>query len=192
MVGKLFYALAITLLTVSFAFPEEAKPKATGKEEKKEEKLKREPVVDIFTRVDQGEGGVDALIVYGHPLYFAYKGLVEEAQKKYNTEKFHVFIVTIGSQKKDDYQKNNDISGFKVESSIFLRTEEGLEYPAVPQWISIDDKTPGKRVGIIRFFQVDAKGNKLIKDNAKTFEIVIKGLSNVPERVFKWNLPIEF
>ncbi len=186
MVRKLFYTLAIALLTISFASAEEVTSPASEKQEKKEEKPKREPVVDVFTRVDQGEGGVDALIVYGHPLYFAYKGLTEEAKKKYDTEKFHIFIVTIGSQKKIE------LSPFKVESSIFLRTEEGLEYPAVRQWISIDEKNPSKRVGIIRFFQMDARGNKLIKDNAKSFELVIKGLSNIPERVFKWNLPIEF
>lgn len=185
MVRKLFYALAIALLTISFASAEEVKP-TPDKQENKEEKPKREPVVDVFTRVDQGEGGVDALVVYGHPLYFAYKGLTEEAKKKYDTEKFHIFIVTIGSQKKIE------LSPFKIESSIFLRTEEGLEYPAVRQWIPIDEKNPGKRVGIIRFFQVDARGNKLIKDNAKSFEVVIKGLADVPERAFKWDIPIEF
>lgn len=185
MVRKLFYALAIALLTASFAYAEEIKP-ATEKEEKKEEKPKREPVVDVFTRIDPGEGGVDVLIVYGHPLFFAYKGLAEQAKKEHDMEKFHVFIITIASQKK------NALPPFKVESSIFLRTEEGLEYPAVPRWKAIDEKNPSKRVGIIRFFQVDARGNKLIKDNAKSFEIVIKGLADIPERTFKWSLPIEF
>lgn len=184
MVKNLFYALAIALLTASFAYAEEIKP-ATEKEEKKEEKPKREPVVDVFTRIDPGEGGVDVLIVYGHPLYFAYKGRVEQAKKMYDTEKFHVFIITVASQKK------NALPPFKMESSIFLRTEEGFEYPAVPQW-KPDEKNPSKRVGIIRFFQVDARGNKLIKDNAKSFEIVIKGLADVSERVFQWKVPIEF
>lgn len=184
-VRKLFCALVIALLTISSSSAEEAKP-APETQEKKEEKPKREPFVDTFTRIDQGEGGIDALIVYGHPLYFAYRGLVEQAKKEYDTEKFHIFIITIASQKK------NALPPFKVESSIFLRTDEGLEYPAVPQWKPIDERNPSKRVGIIRFFQVDARGNKLIKDNAKSFELVIKGLADVPERVFQWKVPIQF
>ncbi|MDO8444548.1 MAG: hypothetical protein Q7T53_00330 [Deltaproteobacteria bacterium] len=185
MVRKLFYALAITLLTVSFAAAEKVKSPATEKQEKKEEKPKREPIVDTFTRIDQGEAGVDALVIYAHPLYFAYKGLVEDAKKKYDMEKFHVFIVTINSQKKADLSK------FKIESSIFIRTEESLEYPAVSQWIPLTE-TPSKRTGVVRFFQIDANKNKVLKDNAKSFEVIIKGLADVPERIFKWKLPIEF
>jgi hypothetical protein len=183
MMRTLFYILTIVLFTaVSSQSAQEAKPV----QEKKEEKPKREPVVDTFTRIDQGEGGVDALVVYGHPLYFAYKGVYEDAKKKYDLEKFHVFIVTISSPKK------MDLSKFKVESSIFIRTEEGLEYPAAPQWIPLDEKSPYKRSGVVRFFQVDANKNKVLKDGAKSFEIVIKGLADVQERTFKWKLPIEF
>lgn len=186
MVKALIYTLTFILLIASSAFAQETGGPATEKEEKKEEKPKREPVVDVFTRIDPGEGGIDVLIVYGHPLYFAYKGLLDDAKKKYDTEKFHVFVLTINSQKK------NELPKFKIESSIFIRTEEGLEYPSVPQWIPIDEKNPSKRTGIIRFFQVDARGNKLIKDDAKSFEIVVKGLAGVPERTFKWAIPIEF
>lgn len=192
MVRKLFFISAITLLTASISYAAEAQPTIQGteekkdeKQEKKDEKPKRNPVVDVFTRIDQGEGGVDALIVYAHPLYFAYKGIFEEAKKKYDTEKFHVFMITINSAKKADLSK------FKIEASIFIITEDGLEYPAVPQWIPLSE-TPSKRTGVIRFFQVDAQGNKLLKDSAKSFEIVIKDLAGVPERKFNWGLPIEF
>jgi len=190
MVRNLFYAIAIIFLTMSSVSAKEAQPTPQGKQEKKEEKPKekpkREPVVDAFTRIDQGEGGVDALVLYAHPLYFAYKGTLEEATKKYDMEKFHVFVVTINSPKK------LDLSKFSIEKAIFIQTEDGLEYPAVPQWIPIDEKSPSKRSGIIRFFQVDAQGKKIIPDNAKSLIIVIKGLADVPERVFRWNLPIEF
>lgn len=184
MVKRLFFAAIIAVSTATLAFSQEPAAQ-TQPQEKKEEKPKREPVVDTFTRIDQGEGGVDALVIYAHQYYFAYKGVFEDARKKYDMDKFHVFVVTISSQKKEDLSK------FKVESSIFLRTEEGLEYPAVSQWIPISE-VPSRRTGIIRFFQIDAKGNKLLKDNAKLFEIVIKNLSGVPERGFKWKLPIEF
>lgn len=184
MIKTFFYALTIMLtFAVSSHSAQETQAPA---QEKKEEKPKREPVVDTFTRIDQGEGGVDALVIYGHPLYFAYKGVFEDAKKRYDMEKFHVFIVTINSPKKADLSK------FKVESSIFIRTEEGVEYPAVPQWIPLDEKSPYKRSGVVRFFQVDANKNKVLKDGAKSFEIVIKNLSDVPERTFKWKLPIEF
>ena len=185
MVRKLLYATAICLLMTSFVFAED-QPPANEKVEKKDEKPKREPVVDVFTRIDQGEGEVDALVLYAHPLYFAYKGLFDDAKKKYEMDKFHVFMVTINSQKK------LDLSKFKVETSIFIQTEDGLEYPAVPQWVPLDEKSPNKRSGIVRFFQVDAQGNKIIPDKAKSLVIIIKGLADVPERVFRWNLPIEF
>lgn len=179
---KLILALAIILMAASSSFAEEAK---TPPDQKKEEKPKREPVVDTFTRIDDGIGGVDALVIYGHPLYFVYKGVFEDAKTKYDQERFHVFIVTINSQKK------LDLSKFKIEESIFLRNEDGVEYPAAQQWIPISE-TPSKRSGIIRFFKVDTNGNKLLRDDAKSLEIVIKNLENVPERNFKWKLPIEF
>lgn len=180
---KLIFALAIILMAASSSFAaDEAK---TPSQQKKEEKPKREPVVDTFTRIDEGVGGIDALVIYGHPLYFVYKGVLEDAKKKYDMERFHVFIVTINSQKK------LDLSKFKIEESIFIRTEEGTEYPAARQWIPISE-TPSKRTGLIRFFKVDANGNKVLKDDAKSLEIVIKSLGNVPERNFKWKLPIEF
>ena len=183
MVKTYFYALMIILIfAVSSQSAQEAQ---SPTQEKKEEKPKREPVIDTFTRIDQGEGGVDALVIYGHPYYFTYKGVYEDAKKRYDMEKFHVFIVTINSQKKADLSK------FKVESSIFIRTEDGIEYPAVPQWISLSE-AQGKRTGVIRFFQIDANKNKVLKDEAKSFEIVIKGLADIPETSFKWNLPIEF
>lgn len=189
MVRKLLYAIIISLLMISFASAEDQPPaneKVEKKEEKKEEKPKREPIVDTFTRIDQGEGGVDALVLYAHPLYFAYKGILEDTKKKYDMDKFHVFMVTINSQKK------LDLSKFKVEASIFIQTEDGLEYNAVPQWIPLDEKSVSKRSGIVRFFKVDAEGNKTVPDNAKSLVLVIKGLADIPERVFRWKLPIEF
>lgn len=185
MVRKIFYAIAISLFSISAVSAADTQP-INEKQDKKDEKPKREPVIDTFTRIDQGEGGVDAIILFAHPLYFVYKGTLEEASKKYEMDKFHVFMVTINSPKK------MNLSGFAIEKSIFIQTEDGLEYPAVPQWIPLDEKSPSRRTGVIRFFQVDAQGKKIIPDNAKSLVIVIKGLADVPERVFRWNMPIEF
>lgn len=182
MVRIFLYALTVVLLAVSYPLAQEVQPET---QQNKEAKPKRDPIVDTFTRIDQGDGEVDAVVIYGDPLYFTYKGILDDAKKKYDLDKFYVFIVTINSQKKED------LSSFKTESSIFIRTEEGLEYPAVPQWVPLAE-TPGKRSGVVRFSHLDSKGRKVLKDNAKSFEIVIKGLAGVPERTFKWYIPIEF
>lgn len=76
-----------------------------------------------------------------------------------------------------------DLDGFDLRQLAVLRTPAGVEVPP-SGW----DAPPGghHREGTLTFPTVDANGNPLINAETRSFELAIRDVAGVPERVFRW------
>jgi hypothetical protein len=119
-----------------------------------------------YTRSDKGEGGVEVSVTY----------LVDDSDKELQ---FRIALNT----------HSVDLSQFSMDKLTYLRTDKGKEYKALPGW---DAPAEGSHhtTGTVRFAK-ESNGKPVIGKDARYFEIVIRDLAGVKERVFKWNLPIK-
>lgn len=123
-------------------------------------------IADALTRRDAGQGGVTISVIYATPEYFNARGEAEKAQE-YELDKYLVFTVAMDTH-------SVDLSPYRMEAITFLRDDRGNEYPA-RDWRALSDSSH-HRSGVVRFQKVE--GN--------AFELVIKGVAGVGERVFRW------
>lgn len=80
-----------------------------------------------------------------------------------------------------------NLLAYQLDKISFLRDEEGDEYPAI-SWESLSESSH-HRSGILKFSNLDKKGNFIINEGAKAIVLVIKGLAGIEERVFHWDIP---
>jgi hypothetical protein len=77
---------------------------------------------------------------------------------------------------------------YKLDEISYLRNDGGVLFKAI-SWES--PKGGGHHLfGKLRFPGTDNAGKKIFTDGAGYMEVVITGLSNVKERIFRWTLPI--
>ncbi|HEA47204.1 MAG TPA: hypothetical protein ENH97_02200 [bacterium] len=80
-----------------------------------------------------------------------------------------------------------DLLAYQMDKISFLRDEKGNEYKA-ESWKTLSESSH-HRSGIIKFSNLDGKGDFIITSSSKSIELVIKELAGIKERVFRWDLP---
>ncbi|MBW2309064.1 MAG: hypothetical protein JRG73_19240 [Deltaproteobacteria bacterium] len=82
-----------------------------------------------------------------------------------------------------------NLDAYRIEDLAVLRNDLG------EQVRPMEFANPGggghHRSGMLKFPAQTPEGNRLIREDIKRIEVVIKNVAGVPERVFIWNLPIE-
>jgi hypothetical protein len=135
---------------------------------------------DPYKKSDNWPGNVGVEITYVPPEKLEAAGVPNNS--KYPADKYMTFIVAVNTHSGDLFQ-------YKIEKLAFLRTASGKTLPAVPEWQPLSESSH-HRLGVIRFPKQTKDGKPTVKDNDKSFEIVIKNIAGVNERIFKWNLPL--
>ncbi len=126
-----------------------------------------QPQKGALTREDS-QGVAWVTITYLNPM----KGL---------DEKELVFDVGMGTH-------SVDLDSYDFAEVMFLRDDKGATYKA----IGAEGLKGGghHRGGTVRFSGVREDGTNILQ-GAKYFEILVKGVADVPERVLRWELPIQ-
>jgi hypothetical protein len=135
---------------------------------------------DSLTVKDQGEGSVEVTATYVTPAYLQTQGQ-SDTVSTLELDKNLAFELALNTH-------SVELSGYEVEKISYLRDEDGREYPALSGWLSPED-SGHHRSGIIRFAKNDPSGNPVLKPEARYLELVIKDLSGVAERIFRFELP---
>lgn len=81
-----------------------------------------------------------------------------------------------------------DLDQYKLEKLATLRDAEGREIPAVA--LESPSGSGHHREGVLTFPGTDANGNALLNADVKGLTLLIRGIDAVPERVFRWQLPL--
>lgn len=137
---------------------------------------------DLWTRSDQGEGNVNVEVTYATTEYFQSIGGTAEAGK-YGLDKNLVFIISLNTH-------SVDLSSYTLDTLTYLRDDQGNEYYALPGWEAKDDSSH-HRSGVLKFPGIDAQGKQVIGRDTKFFEIIIKNVAEINERIFRWELPLK-
>jgi nanoRNase/pAp phosphatase (c-di-AMP/oligoRNAs hydrolase) len=126
-----------------------------------------QPTKETLTRED-GQNGVRVALTYLNPL----KGM---------DNKELVFEVSMNTH-------SVNLDGYDFAKIMVLRDDKGNIHQALGAG---GHKGGGHhRGGTVRFPGVDKEGNSILQ-GAKYFEILVRGVADVPERVLRWELPIE-
>lgn len=135
-----------------------------------------------------GEGGsITVEVTYDSSEYF--KALAAKEARdyqsydtEYDLKNNLVFTVAMNTH-------SVDLSKYKLETITVLRDDKGAEYPAA-RWIVPEGSASHHTTGTLIVPAAGKDGKLVTESGAKYVELVIKGLSNVPERVFRWELPV--
>jgi hypothetical protein len=131
------------------------------------------------TRTDS-QGGVTIKAVYATAAYF--KANPRDALAgKVDPERNIVFIITLDTH-------SGDLSGYDFVKYAILRNDRGQRV-APQQWVATADGAH-HRAGALAFPKTDQAG-RAIDAEAKTLELVLRGLGGVAERVLRWSLPVQ-
>lgn len=125
------------------------------------------PQKEALTR-ENSQGAVTVALTYLNPL----KGL---------DEKELLFEVGMNTH-------SVDLDAYDFSKILVLRDEKGNLYNA----IGVEAPKGGghHRGGTVRFPGARKDGTKVLQD-AKYFEVLVKGVAGVPERTLRWDLPIQ-
>lgn len=125
-----------------------------------------EGATDKYTRSDKGEGGVEVSVTY----------LADKSDKDLQ---FQIVLNT----------HSVDLSKFSLDKLTYLKTDTAKEYKALPGW-DVPGEDSHHTTGTVRFAK-DSNSKPVISQNTRYFQIIIRNVAGVKERVFKWDLPIE-
>jgi len=142
-------------------------------------------VFKMLWRSDVGEGDVYIDSIFATQEYFRSTGAISQAEK-FGVENHLVFLInlTVHVGRLEPYQ---------MDKMAVLKDENGREYEALPGWEVLTETSDNHhRQGMIRFKRFDEQGNPVIPDAAKKFQLVIRGVAGVKERVLEWQLPIPY
>ncbi len=128
-----------------------------------------------LTRSDGGEGGGRVSVTWLTPEYLRGR---PGAAADLDPQRYLLFRVVVESP-------SSRMSAWDLKGMIFLREEGGKEY-GTPIWRPTQEG--GHMEGLAAFPSRDARDNPVPRLEARYVELVIRGLSGVPERVFRWNL----
>jgi len=142
----------------------------------------RKKVHHAVWRNDVGQADIYTDVNYATREYLRSIG-AEYLIEKYEIDKYYVFIVSFSVHE-------GELKLFDMDKVCFLRSPSG-EIPTTPPW-ELRFQTADKHhfEGVVRF---EKKGNPpIIDSSSKWFELVIKGLGGVKERVFHYDLPLVY
>ncbi|MHB0870365.1 MAG: hypothetical protein ACYC5J_13070 [Chloroflexota bacterium] len=136
-----------------------------------------DPQAERLTRRDGGEGGAGVSATWLTPEYL--RDHPEEAPGL-DPQRYLVFRVVV------DSQALANTSAWDLKGMIFLREEGGREY-GTPVWRPVADGV--RKVGMAAFPRRNARDNPVPSPRSRHFEMVIRDLAGVRERVLRWSVP---
>ncbi|MGE5618746.1 MAG: hypothetical protein ACM3US_05760 [Sphingomonadaceae bacterium] len=132
------------------------------------------PEVERLTRRDAGEGGARVAATWLTPDYL--RAHPDEAPGL-DSQLYLVFRLEV------DSPTLAKMSVWDLKGMIFFREEGGREY-GTPVWHPSQDGS--RKVGIAAFPRTNARGNPIPDPRARYFELVVRDLAGVKERVLRW------
>jgi len=83
-----------------------------------------------------------------------------------------------------------DLLGYKLQELSLLRDDGGGQYRPLG-WMEDQGGSSHHRSGVLLFPRVDGEGRDLLT-SARVLELVVRDVDRVPERAFRWELPISY
>jgi hypothetical protein len=133
----------------------------------------------VTTQTDS-QGGVTVKVTYVTAAYFK-SAPRDPLAGKVVPDRNVVFAITLDTHA-------GDLSGYDFIKGAILRNDRGQQVTPV-QWMSTADGSHHRAGGLL-FPKTDQAGRSL-ESQARTLELVVRGLGGVQERVLRWTLPIE-
>jgi hypothetical protein len=81
-----------------------------------------------------------------------------------------------------------DLDQYPLEKLAALRNTPGQEMPALG--CESPSGSGHHREGVLIFPATDASGKPVLRPEANTLTLILRGIGGVPERVFHWQLPL--
>jgi hypothetical protein len=81
-----------------------------------------------------------------------------------------------------------DLDQYQMEKLAVLRDGQGREIQAVG--FESASGSGHHREGVLTFPGTDAAGKPMLSPEAKSLTLILRGIGGVPERVFRWQLPL--
>jgi Spy/CpxP family protein refolding chaperone len=81
-----------------------------------------------------------------------------------------------------------DLDQYQIEKLAALRDGLGREIPAAG--LESASGSGHHREGVLTFPGADASGKPVLSPEAKTLTLIMRGIGGVPERMFRWQLPL--
>ena len=81
-----------------------------------------------------------------------------------------------------------DLDSYQLEKVAILRDAQGREIQALG--LESLSGSGHHREGVLTFPGTDTDGKPLLSPEAKTVTLILRGVGGVPERVFRWQLPL--
>ncbi len=134
---------------------------------------------------DFGEGDVYIDVVYSTPEYFKATGALSHLER-FKADEYLVFLINLTVH-------TGKLAPYKIDELAVIRDDKGREIRPVEGWeIIFETGDNHHREGIIRFPKKDSAGKPVIDKDTKSFELIIKDVARIKQRVFKWELPIKY
>ncbi len=134
---------------------------------------------------DFGEGDVYIDVVYSTPEYFKATGALAHLER-FKADEYLVFLINLTVH-------TGKLAPYRMDELAVLRDDKGREIKPVEGWeIIFETGDNHHREGIIRFPKKDLSGRPVIDKDTKSFELIIKDVARIRQRVFKWELPIKY
>ncbi len=134
----------------------------------------------FLSRIDNGEGNVQIEVTYTTPKILS-SIVTTETYEKINFEKNYVFMISINTH-------SVNLDQFDFVKLVFLRTESGEEFPALAKADTFSGESHHK-LGVVEFSK-KIQNESIFSKNDKSFELIIKSVSGVEERNYKFPLPL--
>ena len=81
-----------------------------------------------------------------------------------------------------------DLDQYQLEKLAVLRDAQGGEIPALG--LESSSGSGHHREGVLIFPGMDASGKPVLSPEAKTLTLILRGIGGIPERMFRWQLPV--
>ncbi|MBI3354430.1 MAG: hypothetical protein HY034_06045 [Nitrospirae bacterium] len=134
---------------------------------------------------DFGEGDVYIDVVYSPPEYFKATGALSLLER-FKADEYLVFLINLTVH-------TGRLAPYRMDELAVLMDDKGREIRPVEGWeIIFETGDNHHREGIIRFPKKDSSGNLIIDKDTKSFELIIKDVARIKQRVFRWELPIKY
>ena len=134
---------------------------------------------------DFGEGDVYIDVVYSTPEYFKATGALTHLER-FQADEYLVFLINLTVH-------TGKLAPYRMDELAVLMDDKGREIKPVEGWeIIFETGDNHHREGIIRFPKKDSSGKPVIDKDTKSFELIIKDVARIKQRVFRWELPIKY
>lgn len=132
------------------------------------------------TTRNDSQGGITIKAVYATAAYF--KANPKDALTgKVDSERHILFVISVDTH-------SGDLSGYDFVKNAMLRNDRGQQV-APQRWFASADGAH-HRAGVLIFPKIDQAG-RTIETEAKTLELVVRGLGGLAERILRWSLPLQ-